>query len=687
MNFCIQCGAACKPEDRFCQACGAALPGTADSATPLTTPSTTASPAESSAAVPPTLAVPLTPEAAGAVPVGQSARSFPKPSRKLVILSSIIVVLVIAALSAVLVVQNMLRGGAASPEEAVSKVIESVSDNDIVGLYTMVAPRERDAVKRTQDAFVEKYKEFGLADVANAISENTATGSELAFDGVEISILGTTPRVENLSDELATVTLDTGEVKWSIDPSQTKGIIRAQLDAVNSDEKSTGSMFLGDVLNGEGVTLMVTKVDGRWYVSPLLSSLDAINTQAQLDRGVVPATSEKGAESPESAAEAAVSAIPRIASDGLEALAPYLASAEAEALYLYGDLAPGVIDSSITLDAVTFTAGPQNGDRATAYVDSIGYSVSGDKVEVSSTCVNGEWDEEELCLNGSGYFGGGYYSAQPLLSYFADNGKFALTTVKEDGAWKVSVLDTAADHAISWVNSITKEQAMAMLGWERAGEVTGTLAFGTESTVEYNSAGYAVMELVLTDTKMLQLSDSSSAGGTVYDSAGEWISNLDSNDGYSSPGELKPGSYTVVLKAGSDWFGAFIKQGNEVAYSEPVMVEEYLEPPTIDGYSGFASGSFEWFSGSQQFDVQVPEGNDVNLVLVVTSDGLELNSGPEGAFTVTIDGDYVSSFVPRTGNDEVIPFPSDSLSHTVSVSLDGTGYYPLINFDLRFERK
>ena len=692
MNFCSQCGTPLQPEDRFCTNCGRPNPvGTvvATDVSPAAASPSTIPPAPVSAPPIVSQTEPPAPPIQGAAlpaPRRTPSPSFKRPSRKLVILSSVAVVLVAVALTGIVIVQNLLRGGADSPEQAVSKVIDSVSNNDLLGIYAMVTPRERDAVKRTQDAFLKKYEELGLADAAKVLSDEATESSELSFDGVKVSVMGVHPRVEEISDDLAAVTLDSGELKWSINPAKTKGIIRAHLDAANTEEKVSGTQFFADAADGQGVTLMATKVDGRWYISPLISILDASNTAAGGTRGAIPATVAKGAESPQAAAEAAVSAVPRIAHDGLDSLAPYLSHEEAEMVYLYGDLVPDLGGNTVTLGSATFKLGSQDGDRATAVVDHLSLSVnSGNKVTFSSTCLS-EQGQTELCLNGSGYPGVvSSTGIDPIFPLLSDQGKFALTTVKEDGAWKVSVLDTAADHAISWVNSITREQALSMLGWQRADKAAGALVLGTRSDVKYNSAGYAVMSLELTDSMRLQLTDDSDGWGDLYTPEGEWLASLGS--GYGTDEAVSAGSYIVVMQAGSHWADEFTKKGNKVAYSAPVTLEKYIEPPTIDGDEGSVAGTVYSFSDDDVYDVVVPEGNDVDLVLDVTDVD---PSDSEGTLTVSVDGEPAFSLDVQRGTTENIPLPTDAQSHTVTLWLTTSGdsyMYTSAEFELSFANR
>lgn len=527
-----------------------------------------------------------------------------RPSRKILILAGSAVLLIAIVITGALVARNLMRGGADSPEQAASKMMESVSNKDLVGMFTMVTPRERDAVLRTKDALLKKYGDLKVADAAivasgksGAAGKASAASSELSFDGIDVTITGVQPQVTPISEDLAAVNLNSGEFRVSMDPAKTKGMVRAQLDALGATTNYKQSFFLADLgKNRSGLTLIAKKTDGRWYISPLLSGLDIANNYFNGKRGAIRAVAAKGSDSAQAAASAAVSALPAFLHDGPKALAPYLESDEATAIDLYGDtLFPWLNSlsssgSSLAVGSATFTAGPQAGDLAVAFVDRISFSPDGNsKTTLTATCLSQEGSPTKECLNGSGYNIGFSHNSfaslvgSPLI-WGADRGKFALTTVKEDGGWKVSLLDTAADHAVSWMNSLTREQALTYLGLESGDKTAGTLTVGKRSMVAFNSAGYAVLKLQVPQTAQLELIEASEA--RILSPDGKSITYLYPGDGNGARGDVvKAGNYTVVLRAGGKWEDAFAKAGNKVVYSAPVLIQKYVqksEPPSAE---------------------------------------------------------------------------------------------------------
>jgi hypothetical protein len=595
VNFCGGCGKPVVVGNQFCSGCGAPVVA-AENATTLV--GTSGAPLAYAPPPPePTLIAPPPQAASPATPAGVSGMGLKKPSRKVLIVAGSAVLLMAIIITGALVARNLMRGGADSPEQAASKMMESVSNKDLVGMFTMVTPRERDAVLRTKDALLKKYGDLKVADAAivasgksGAARKASAASSELSFDGIDVTITGVQPRVTPISEDLAAVNLDSGEFRLSIDPAKTKGIVRAQLDALGATKNYQLSTFLADLgKNRSGLTLIAKKTDGRWYISPLLSGLDIANNYFNGTRGAIRTVAAKGSDSAQAAASAAVSALPTFLHDGPKALAPYLESDEATAIDLYGDtLLPWLNSlsssgSSLAVGSATFTAGPQAGDLAVAFVDRISFSRDGNsKTTLTATCLSQEGSSTKECFNGSAYNGGyshdsfGGLIGNPLI-WGADRGKFALTTVKEDGGWKVSLLDTAADHVVSWVNSLTREQVLTYLGLERGDKTAGTLTVGKKGTVAFNSAGYAVLKLHVSQSLRLELTGASSA--TILSLDGKSVTNLYSGDGGGAGGdEVKAGDYTVVLHPGQEWEDAFAKQGNKVTFSAPVLIQQSVSP-------------------------------------------------------------------------------------------------------------
>lgn len=568
--------------------------------------------------------------------------------------------LVVAGVAGAVVLTNILRGGADSPEQAVTKSIEAIKNKDLVGLFTMVSPHERDTLIRVQDAVVKKAKDEGIADAAKSVatSDGDQGGSDLVFDGVDITFEGVNPSVSQVSDDVAVVYINSGEIKLKIDPAQTKGALRSLYDNTGSTTPVDQTVDISDLgPSGSGLSLLASKKDGRWYVNIAGSILEAANNYQGSQRGVIPASIQGGSDNPQTAAKAAVQASQ---AQSASQLAPHLIKDEANILYLYGHLwnqFSSSSSSSFSFGNIDFTEGPHDGNRAQAYVNQVNVVTgSGDRLTFTDKCItNGSSSEGGTCLNGSAYQMGGYGNGEinwvsALLSH---DGKYALTTVNEDGKWKVSLLDSLADHLVSAVNSLTHEQTLAISTLARSEASAGPINLAETKNLDFNNAGYAVGNFTLDKTTKLKL-DGDSTLGTVW---------LYSADGKESKGRIftgdqndvtfEPGEYKVVAWAGSSNFRDAARQdGKAAGLTAPINIQEYVPPATING-STTVSGTYIP-SYSNSYSLNVPTNKAGALLVEIRSASSDI-----GKIVATLDG---KSFAVAVGEGKVtgIPVPEGS---------------------------
>lgn len=685
LNFCTSCGAKLQPRGKFCANCRTPVPNAQSSG------STRSPQVGNRAAGPPTTNT-LLPDNPGASSPNQP-QGFKKPSRKLVILSVVGIVIVALGVTGFAFVQNLLRGGAASPEQAAEKVVESISSKDMIGLFTLVPPHERDAVQRTQEAVMAAYKDFDIADAIQKTTESNSAAApdELSFDGIELEFRGVTPHITELSQDLALINFRSGELHIQIDPEQTKGVINTAYAAAGTADSIDHTVMLADLgPDQSGLTLVVTKSDNRWYVSPLYSGLEMAHAFSGTERGLPPSTPVEGSDSPREAAQSAVAAVPSFLSNyQAEALAPYLVEHEANAIYLYGDLLSRYgIDGSFGGEAIslgdnTFRDGASSGSRATAVVQNISIGTEyGDKIRFTDKCVGG--DDDMMCLNGSAYnMAWGSPQLNPI-SYLSNGSELALTTLKEDGKWKVSLLDTAADNITGVIKSLNREQALALLDLARAEEAQSAITLGTETPLTFNSAGFAVVSLGVEKAQMLELAPEAPVGDVKLYSA-------DGRTELSFSEEVPAGKYKVLVYAEESWTEKFATAGSSIEHNGKLLLREYIAPPTVDGNHFETSGSLGGWFGSEDSEhtLQVPAGNTVDLVFRVPEfDNLDDEENRNPAAVVTVDGQRYA--IPlSSGEEQVIPYPDDNSEHTVTVDISGNDSPSFldVSYELEFIKK
>ncbi|MDK1361313.1 zinc ribbon domain-containing protein [Arthrobacter sp. zg-Y1219] len=735
MTYCMSCGTKLEPEWQFCANCrhpvsesgdqqgttdtataaGAAgapaSPAAADPTGRATTPAAAdatgpaASPAAGpeTAPVPPNGATPIT-ETGGRGPQDPSgpggsggsggdgtggpdgpATPRKKTNRKAIIISTIAVVLVVVGVGAFLFIQNMLRGGAGSPEKVAENLIESIETKDAIGLVTMVAPAERDTLQRLQEGLTEKVEEFGILEAADKVGEDTGeTDTEVNFDGITVTFENVEPEIEEVDDQLAVLKFTSGTVRVQVDPEQTTGAIRSGLEAADEMEPIDETTDLADVGSEDKPLLMAAvKDNGRWYLSPLYTGLEMVTQYTDTARGTLPEGTD-GSGSPAEAAQSLIGAVPGILQSGkFTDLGNYLSSYEGNAVHYYGGALNEQMDGGINVDiemtANSFQDAEEDGDRGLATVENLEVDVEGDTMRLTSDCIELE-GSDEVCRGKSGYVMHGEADGESVMRALPP---LSLSSLKEDGKWKVSLMDTSTDWVLQWLDTITREQALAMLDLARSEDAAGTMVLGEEADVKFNSAGYAVMSLEMDEATQLDSTDEYSSF-TVYSADGK--EEITSSGDYQ-PEETPAGEYKVVVFAGDEWADEFAGQGNDVEYSSTMTFDGVVEPPTINGLPGEDYGylSVDGYPGSsEELSLEVPKGNNVDLV--ITAMGSYAEWDKPGTLVLTLDGkDYT---VP-VGNDEeelVIPYPDGAEELVLKLELKkGGGSGSEVDYKISFK--
>ncbi|MCC9175410.1 hypothetical protein [Arthrobacter sp. zg-Y179] len=574
-----------------------------------------------------------------------------KPSRKLtIILVSVLALLVILGLAAFFIVQNMVRGGAGSAEDAADKVVESIESKDIIGLATMVPPEEREPLQRIQEQVMDKVEEFGLEEAINKVADEDAEiDDELTFDGISITFEGVDPEVTEIDESTALIKYTSGEARFQLDPAETTGAIRSGLEAggYEDEEKIDETVQLNEMgADGSPLTLVATERDGRWYVSPMYSIAEIINESEGYDRGSVPETAG-GSDSPAAAAQAAVEAVPDVVSEGsLEPLAGTLSIHEGSLLYLYQDLfddmMAGAGGEELNISDVRFTDGDKDGDRAVAVVENITVeSEYGDEITLTSECIEGERESDSICFSDSGY------SIEPSMEMLGGAKIMSLTTIEEEGKWRVSLGHTVADWIINWTDSLTREQALALMQLANTEDATGDISVDESTEVEFNSAGFAVLNLTVDEDMALEPEDGDFGDMLVYSEDGkDQIADLGWGD------EVEAGSYKLVVFAGPEWQEEFAEKGNDFEHSADLTL--------VEG-KGYDFSNDSDYSDSDYSADSVPSGSYISSDYGVLSTG----SSEESAKSHTIAGADVEADL------EISALGSSSSTIVLGITLDG----------------
>ena len=247
-------------------------------------------------------------------------------SRK-VLIGGVVGVLAIGAAGVFAVTQMSgdNTGGAASPQELGDAMMESIAQEDFLGVIDLLLPGER-------ETFGEPLSEL-VAELQRL--EVVSDGASLeGIDGFDVAL-------EERSVEVATTNVDDiANITMTADATVT----------VNGDELPVGELLtdnFGDVFDEiEGVeetdsglefALPVTAVeqDGRWYVSAMYTTAETARQRAGFDEIPVEGIAPKGGGSPEGAVDVLLDGVEQL---DLSAVIGAINPNEAEALQRYAPL-------------------------------------------------------------------------------------------------------------------------------------------------------------------------------------------------------------------------------------------------------------------------------------------------------------------------------------------------------------
>lgn len=631
----------------------------------------------------------------------------PNRARKsLIIVGAAVVVLGAAVIIGLLIILPQLRGGASSAKEASQQIVTAVSDQDLIKTMKLINPSEREALQRVATAAQQHYQGINVAHNIGdqAASQGTGRTSDL-LAGVNLQVTGAQAEVTMLSDNTALLKYQTGEVRLDIDGKETSGPLRNVLTMQSNSASAPGSVHKDALLadlspQHDGLDLVAVRVNKRWYISPLLSGLQYRQEQLAEDGGAdsaalrpsLPAEFPEGDSSSVEAGEHAVTDFANVLRSGDPTrLAPVLTDTEATATYLYPQVIrnlTGVEDGnvhSVAIGSVTFVPGQQKDGRQTIAVDRISGKIDGDMITVTGKCVKVDNGDESVCLNHSGYWYDG--GAHPDLAELAgQDGKFGLVTVKEHRGWKVSLLDSAADGVIGWLDSISKDQLLAMLDRTWSDDSTVTAQSDQTVPVKINDAGYGVVKVTVPKDgyfsvkqvyKSLMHTDVYRETADSQSIDNRSIEAIDQPDGRLLY-RLHPGTYKVVVwsypNRNNDHSNDTGVRGGATNFTlERVTASPYVivDALGLTGEQTVDSGD------PASFQAFVPSGNKLHLNLTVASSEIYDDTA---TLTADVDG-KTYTLDTGEGHSNVIKLPA---GRPVWVQINLGGYYGWADYQLSF---
>ena len=353
-------------------------------------------------------------------------------------------------------------GGAASPSEVGTRLMEALSAEDALGVVDLLLPGERDMMRQPLIDIVDNLKRLEI--VGDTATLEKVGGLDIAFDDVQVDPTDT--NVAEISDIRITAT-GTASVDGAAVPIGNLLIDEAfggDRPALDSDPQDSAIDW----------KLATVKRDGRWYLSAFYS----IAENARQSGDDIPETPvvAPGSDSPEGAVQAIFDAVDDL---DVEALIAALNPNEAEALQRYAPMfidsaQSGVddLDAKIAFSDIKYTVSG-SGDRRSVAIDGFNLKASANGTDVTvenkDGCVvftSGDTTADSCKVAGSiddalGALGLDETGDLKTLiktigDAFSDMKPVGITVQKVGGAWYVSPIGTYFDVYVSLLSALDK---------------------------------------------------------------------------------------------------------------------------------------------------------------------------------------------------------------------------------------
>jgi hypothetical protein len=335
-------------------------------------------------------------------------------------------------------------GGASSPAAAVQQMIDALNKSDVVGVLDNLAPGERNALEPGLKDIFGQLKRIGVLSSSADISDIT---------GINISEQGLATSTDQLTPDLAAVTVSGGTNSEAVDPTQ---LPLASYFQGLVDQAMSGRSVSTSGPNSGKTTLGTVEVDGGWYVSIGYSiAINALRSDGE--SGAPPATGQLqpvGASSPQGAVQALFRSVSQLDLTGL------LAGLDPDELAAVDAYAPNWLPNaqaaldklqdqvSIQFGNLSFTTQPVDGGTLVKIGSGLTVSVKarGVDVQYANGCytVTGPGTSEHECLSNGDQYETQLLALMPpavqpifkrLVTMKPDTG---FVTAEENGEWYVS---------------------------------------------------------------------------------------------------------------------------------------------------------------------------------------------------------------------------------------------------------
>lgn len=490
----------------------------------------------------------------------------PRPvDRRLLVLLAV-GVLVVALVLGGLSVADQFRGGASSPVDLARRVVTAVDGEDVAALARLVEPDERAALTRLSGTLARRLTDLALP--TPVVGDADASTDPLSGFAVDVS--GSAPRVAAESGDVAVVDLGRLTVRVRSDPAAAHGLLRtwfAFRNVAGAQVRSYGP----DDLPGLGSlpALVAVERSGRWYLSVVGTLLGPAAGGGNLPR--VEALGPTWSPTPGAAVETTLRALldGRTRTDA-GPLARTLDASGSDVLQLWASevVTTGLDRSPVPVTALTTTAGPAEGGRATVRVEALRVG-DGSGLDLSGPCLR--TGRERACLHPSGYRYRGGLGSLSLFELLGRDGSFSLTAVQGPDGWRTSLPESLADAVAGYAAGLTREQVLMVLAQEHLDTPSGELRANRAEDVLFTSAGYAVRTVHVGRAGLLRVvaSPDGANRSTLYGPDGQpALQPFFPND---SVYRVAPGDHTLLVWA-DDGFTRSLDRAGGPPYAQRVEV-------------------------------------------------------------------------------------------------------------------
>jgi len=355
-------------------------------------------------------------------------------------------------------------GGAASPTEVGTRLMDALAAEDALGVVDLLLPGERQMMRQPLIDIVDNLKRLDIAD--NTASLDKVGGLDIAFADVQVDPSST--NVDDVSDIRITAT-GTASVDGDTVP-----IGHLLIDeAFGGDRPALGSEPQDSEIDWK---LATVKHDGRWYLSAFYSIAE--NARHAGDDIPESPLVAQGADTPEGAVQAIFDAVDDL---DIKALIAALNPNEAEALQRYAPMfiddtqsALDDFDLKIAFSDTKFSV-TGDGDRRTVSVDGFKMKegIAGTEVTVESkggcvvitsdgtttdTCKGGNSIDSAVTALGLDDNDDVKSLIKTVQDAFADLKPQGITVQQVGGKWFVSPVGTVADVLLAVMSALDKNE-------------------------------------------------------------------------------------------------------------------------------------------------------------------------------------------------------------------------------------